>query len=626
MRIIPRLFLVLIALPICVWTQDSLTVPPSKNANPLKEYLFELDEMGRVLSGWKGEKQEMESWFFGSYAMLMLRNNGNTDTKPFQGLEAVVPGLWSDLKYLTPRYLLELAGSTLSNGKLMSISKEKPFKSLRSEEQFIIHVAGWSYLRMLYGTVGDSLFKEVTTTTIADQEDLSNITEGLCKAVSLHCGSELGEQFSLALSSGLWMDAEISKVRKRKDSLEVTLVQNGIWAFPVDVLMISKSGDSTLSSYELGQSTSLKFAKQDVDRIILDPEHKLVEYFRYNNKWPRIKDNIYVQPFIALPDWESYRITLSPSSWSDWDGDKRYGLKTSSGFGVDLWPAYPSDYRHRMSLELNAHSPYDASNSWGGRISYGHPLNLQWRLFANIRLHTYDDWTGFSAGMTKYIGEQRYLIQGPKLKYQRLKLSLERDNYGDPRIWQSVQGINIIKTSYSGLSQTRYGDRLYVYMRTAVGDGPDGVFSIFKSKVDLSGVFWNWLVGGLHFVAGSQSKTTPSPYQFTHDYAWQDNLSALPNFRGQSKITHSPESYMGLNLSGGYLLSWFQIKVFGSSMLYGEEKIALSEVVPLYAAGFGFEHKSFFTAGLYFPIWQSRPLEGDESWAWRYQWVFTWNL
>lgn len=626
MRVIPILFLILLALPLNVWAQDSLIVPMERSSNPLEEYLFELDEMGQVLSGWKGEKQEMQSWFFGSYAMLMLRNNGNSDTKPFQGLKAVVPGLWSDFKYLTPRYLLELAGGTLSNGKLMSISKDKPFSSLRPEEQFIIHVAGWSYLRMLHGTIGDSLFKEVTVTAMSITEDPGSIDEGLCRAVNLHCGPDLEQQFSQALSSGLWMDAEIDRVKKRKDSLEVTIVHNGVWSFPVDVLVISKSGDSTLNIYELDQQTPLKLAQRDVDRIILDPEHKLVEYYRYNNKWPRIKDNIHIQPFLALPDWESYRITLSPSSWSDWDGDKRYGLKTSSGFGVDLWPAYPSDYRHRMTLELNAHTPYDSSSSWGGRISYGHPVNLHRRMFAHVRLHTYDDWTGLSVELSKYIGDQRYLIQGPKLKYQRLKLGLERDSYGNPQIWQRVQDINVLKASYSGLSLTRYGDRLYLYLRTAVGDGPSGNFSIVKSQVDLSGVFWNWLVGGVHFVSGFQSESTPSPYQFTHDYAWQDNLSALPNFRGQSKIDHNPGSYLGLNVSGGYWVSWFQAKVFASSMLYEEENLALSEVVPLYAAGFGFEHKSFFTAGLYFPIWQSRPSEGEEAWAWRYQWLFSWNL
>jgi len=56
------------------------------------------------------------------------------------------------------------------------------------------------------------------------------------------------------------------------------------------------------------------------------------------------------------------------------------------------------------------------------------------------------------------------------------------------------------------------------------------------------------------------------------------------------------------------------------------DEVGWGGVKPHYAAGFGFEHKSFFTAGLYFPIWQSHPLEGEEPWAWRYQARLVWNL
>ena len=105
-----------------------------------------------------------------------------------------------------------------------------------------------------------------------------------------------------------------------------------------------------------------------------------------------------------------------------------------------------------------------------------------------------------------------------------------------------------------------------------------------------------------------------------------DNLAALPIFRGQSKISYQTNNYMGLSLSGGYMLSWFQMKLFASSMLYDHDGLKLSEAKPHYATGFGFEHKSFFTAGFYFPVWQSHPIEGENQWAWRYQWRLTWNL
>ncbi|MCF6238801.1 MAG: hypothetical protein L3J79_08335, partial [Candidatus Marinimicrobia bacterium] len=562
------LLLFMLVLPLALNAQVNLESSSQRGENPLGDYLDDMNEMGRTLSGWNGESTDTGSWFFGSYAMLVLRNNGHGDNQPFPGLEALVPSLWSDFKYLTPRYLVELAGGALSYGDLMAISQTRPYGSLRTEEKFIIQVAGFRYLRMLQGTIGEPLFGQVITATMAVVSEPEDITTELIRQVGLYQGSELGQQFGRALSSGTWMDVELEKPRKRGDSTEVYIRQKGDWAFPVDILIVSGSGDSTVYFYGLEQDSPLIVDSDDISRIIIDPDHKLAEFYRYNNKWPRIKDNIYLQPFAALPDWESYRITFTPNSWSDWDGNKRYGLKFSAGFGVDLWPAYPSDYRHRISLDINAHTPYDSTTSWGGRFSYGHPLSRQKRLFAQVRLHNYADWSGMSVGLTKYIGKQRFLIQGPKLMYQRLNLALERDHYADSLIWESTRSVRIIKASYTGLSLTRFGDRLYLYLRTALGSGPEGNFSMIKSQIDLSGVFWNWLAGGLQIAAGSQTLTTPGPYQFTQSYAWQDNLAALPRFRGQSEITDQPSNYFGLSVSGGYWVSWFQVKIFGSSMIF----------------------------------------------------------
>ncbi len=602
--------------------------PDSSGAqvHPLDVYLEEIDEMGRTLSNWKGDSIDQGSWFFGSYAMLLLSNNGKGENVPYPGLEAAIPALWSDFKYLTPRYLIELAGGALSHGNLMSIRQDQVFRELRTEERFILAVAGFGYLRMLQGTVGDSLFSILVDDALKSSTDPASITEELTKSMSRHCCEDLAFQFELALTSSRWSDVNLDYVKTRQDSIEIGIEHLGAWHFPVQVRVISTSGDTTYHTYGINETTPLMIPKIDIAEVVLDADHLLAEYYRFNNRWPRFRDNIHIQPFAALPDWTNYRMTINPSIWSDWDGEKRIGLKLTSGFGVDLWPAYPSDYRHRINLEINGHTPYESSVSWGGRISYGHPLNLNRRLFSHIRAHTYDDWSGLSMGITRYVGKQTYLIQGPRLIYQRVGLAFEIDTYGDSLIWNSDQNIHIVKGSYSGLSLTRQGDRVYIRVKAASGNGPQGNFSIFKAQTDLSGVFWGWVVGGIQFETGFQSESTPDPYQFTHQYAWQDGLAAIPTFRGQTKLTQKTNEYMGLSLSGGYWLSGIQLKVFTSSMIVDMDELGWDGVKPRYAAGFGFEHKSFFTAGLYFPIWQSHPPEGEEPWAWRSQVRLVWNL
>ncbi|MCF7808124.1 MAG: hypothetical protein K9M49_03315 [Candidatus Marinimicrobia bacterium] len=604
----------------------SLAAKSHENTSPIEEYLTELDEMGRTLCRWKGEDQVLESWFFSSYAMLIMQNYGAGDLNPFPTMERIVPPLWSDFKNLNPRYLIELAGGALAFGDVMSVGGVETFSDKRAEEQFILVVSGYSYLRMLQGTVGDSLFTKIVRTATASNTSFEDIEQSLVHSISTHYDPWVSHQFMQVLSSGEWLDAEIGHVRRKDDSLVVSVDFNGSWAFPVDVLVITKSNDSTLVQYMPEGRSALRIPSKGVDRIILDPTHKLAEYFRYNNEWPQYKKKVYIQPFAALPDWEHYRITVSPVSWSDWDGDKRYGLKFTSGFGVDLWPAYPSDYRHRASWEFNVHDKLDEPKYWGGRVSYANTINRKERLFSFARLHSYSDWRGGSVGITKYLGDQSFLVQGTRLKYHRIKLSIESDTYQDTAIWERNQRVNLINAGYSGLSITRFGDRLLLSIQTALGKSESGTFSIIKSNADLSAVFWKKIVTGIQMVAGSQSPGTSSPYQFTHDYVWQDNLAAIPNFRGQTKLTHPTNNYIGVSVDGGYWYSGLQVKIFASSMIFDSETLPLNESRPHHAFGFGFEHKSFFTMGLFFPIWQSHPLAGEEPWAWRYRWRLTWNL
>lgn len=594
--------------------------------HPLDLYLNEMDEMGRTLSGWRGDSLDGGSWFFGAYAMLLLNNNGRGENVPFQGLEAVVPELWSDFKYLNPRDLVELAGGALSNGDLMSITKDQIFEKLKTEERFIRIVAGFGYLRMLQGTIGDSLFHQVVANAMQWSKHPVDITSELIKSMSHHCCEALALQYEQALKSSSWSDVHLKRVASRADSLVISIEQRGVWSFPVDVLAIGQDGDSTYYTYELGREAPLVIPKKVADKIVLDPDRILVEYYRYNNQWPRLRDKVHIQPFAALPNWSEYRITVNPNYWKDWDGDTRLGIKFTSGFGVDLWPAYPSDYRHRINVEITGHNPYDHLQNWGGRISYGHPLRLQKRLFFHLNGHNYHDWTGISLGVVRYVGKQTFLIQGPLLTYQRVSLKMEFDRYADAQVWQDQQRIQILKGAYSGLFLTNTGDRFYFLIRTATGEGPGGAFSIFKAQSDLTGVFWGWLVGGIRAVAGFQSTSTPTPYQFSSHYAWQDNLAAIPTFRGQVKLQNNTHEYLGVSVSGGYWMTGFQLKAFTSSMIVDMNVLGWDQVVPRYAAGFGFEHRSFFTAGLYFPVWQSHPQEDEEPWAWRYQTRFTWNL
>ena len=325
---------------------DTLTAP----VHPLDQYLLEMDEMGRTLSSWGEDSLGQGSWFFGSYAMLLLNNNGRGENVPLPVFEAVIPALWSDFKYITPRYLVELAGGALSHGNLMSIREDQVFDKMKTEERFILVVAGFGYLRMLQGAIGDSLFSVVVSEALKKAAEPIFITPELIQAMSHHCCESLAREFEIALKGSRWCDVSLENVISHQDSTEIEIEFLSEWHFPVQVLVINDVGDSTRYTYGIDQTSPLVIAETKPEKVILDPDHIITEYYRYNNQWPRLKDRVFIQPFGALPDWTNYRMTINPNIWRDWDKEKRFGLKINSGFGVDLWPAYPSDFRHRVSF------------------------------------------------------------------------------------------------------------------------------------------------------------------------------------------------------------------------------------------------------------------------------------
>jgi hypothetical protein len=591
--------------------------------------LDQLDALGQAVLGWRGDTTPRQTWLFGAVA-LYTRSDDVKD--PFPNFQRLVPGkIWPDLKNMSSYSLNELAdGVLMHTGDMVAWRPTKSFSDLSSDQQMLAYLTGMRHLVMLESTIGDSVFWPMLRETAKRTRYTHNITDTLGVVLAERTNPVLANEFLKALASPDRSDLELRSVKEVNGSYSLEIHQNGAWSFPFEILAVTHDGDSLRFRQVELVGTEFRFLSlKRIKHIELDPDHHLVEIYRFNNHWPRIRGNWRIQPFWALPDWEVFKVVVSPVSWQDWGSQQRYGLRLNGGFGIDLMPVYPSDYRHRYSLEANSYGPMDQLESWGVRGSYQHPISWTYRLFLNATGHTYEDWQGYSVGVINYPGNQRYFIQGPDIRFRRLRLGTGYDAYQDRDTWEAPQRIRYARLDYTTFSLTDVGNRMNVRISGAYGRtntrGEDD-FILIRSKVDLSGVFASWLSGDIRIVTGYQSENMPLAYRFSDSHRWNSTLAWLPRFRGQPRYGDPVSKYLGVSFSTGYWFTWVQAKLFASTLLFSDGTDLLFDDRPRYAVGLGLEHSSFFTAGFYVPFWQSHPLPGEEPWGWRYEWKFEWNL
>ena len=599
---------------------------------PISLLVQEWNELGQTILRWHADDRNPRTWLFGAVGLFALQAGPSGEDPPFPVVQRILPPLWPDVKDLKNKDLYEIADGILyQTGDMVAWQPGVAFGQLSSEKQALACLTGMRHLSMLEASIGPTTFWAVLRESVNRCIYAPVLTDTLIQVLAEHTSTTLAGHFAQALASPDRTDIELREVRHQGDWYTLDIRQRGAWSFPFDIDAITSEGDTLcFRQVELVGNQFRFLSIRPIRRIELDPHHDLVEIYRFNNHWPRLRGNLVVQPFFTLPNWEEFSISVNPSSWKDWGQETRYGIKLSGGFGIDLMPAYPSDYRHRFSLEANSYGPVDEVESWGLSATYAHPLSWSRRLFLESEGITYRDWQGLRMTFTLYPGLQRYFIQGPDIRFRRLTMTAGVDAYDNAAVWGYSQRLRFLGLGYYTLALTRSGNRVKADVRGVRGRSSEvelvDRFWILRGNVELAGVLMNWLTGDLRMVAGIQSLNIPPPYRFSHDHYWNSSLAWLPRFQGQPLYTDPVNRYLGLSFSTGFWVKWIQIKGFASSLLFNDGQVPLTRVQPRYALGFGLEHKSFFTAGMYFPIWQSHPLPGEEQLAWRTEWRFEWNL
>ncbi len=602
--------------------------PPS----PAAAFVANWDELGRAILRWEGEPADPASWLLGATGLYALQAGPSRSRNPLPALQRLTPALWSDTRNLTYDQLYTMADGILNQtGDMVAWRPGVPFASLSPEQQSLACVTGMRHLSMLAATLGDSTFWEVLRETRQRSGDMENATDVLLEVLRVRAGNTIADGFGVALASPDRTDLDLRSVRHKQNWYVLDIRRNGPWSFPFDIRAVTVDGDTLWFDNVSLLGNQFRFhSPARVRSVVLDPHHDLVEIYRFNNHWPRLRGNVRIQPFYTLPSWETLSIAIKPSFWQDWKQEKHYGLKFVSGFGVNLMPIYPADYRHRLSLEFTAAGDLEQPEDWGVRADYQHPVSWSRRIFFKARVQAFEEREGAALTLIAYPGHQRYLIQGPNIRYRRLSTTFGGDRFAHDATWELTQRLQYLALGYNSLALTRSGNRLDLSYNAALGKRLDppaaSTFHVLKTRINLGGVFMHWLAGDLSLVAGEQSRRIPLPYRFTNSHAWNSSLAWLPRFRGQPLKEREVSQYLGLSFSTGYWYRWLEVKAFASTLFYGDGAGSLFSVGPSNAVGFGLEHRSFITAAMYFPLWQSDPPAGEDPWAFRVEWKLEWNL
>jgi hypothetical protein len=59
---------------------------------------------------------------------------------------------------------------------------------------------------------------------------------------------------------------------------------------------------------------------------------------------------------------------------------------------------------------------------------------------------------------------------------------------------------------------------------------------------------------------------------------------------------------------------------------YAHHEKNIMDVPVSQSFGFGFEHVSLAKLGVYFPIYQSQAIDGEDKFKWRVETILEWNL
>ena len=588
-----------------------------------------------------------ENWLnesFAEYASWLFERSQKVKPDPFTFTKPIPDlNIWPEIKAMDMEDWTQFLLDVIGEKSLPPIYR--PGKQTNWENAANIYskyIVGSHALQMLQASEGDSVMQIIMMDYSMLFRGKTANTEDFINIIKKHTDDKIADNFRLALTTNLQLDFKIEDVTSqykinRLWNNKINTKYNGSWILPVDVLIITENGDSTLmpqmdinrnNTIEITTSSQLVSAELDPNKLLFDDN-------RFNNRWPR---RISLQPDYGLPHWETYKVYYRPKLKRDWRGNWRTGVKLSGGLGINLMPIMPAFYQNLFDLEITFSTGVPEYN-WGGKVSYKTPLkstvNTYWELETGYEYPK--KWTKIA--FNNYIGEPKYLAVHGESSYSRLTTTFSNTEYisSDSSDWWPT-GRNIkLKEKWSIFSYTT--DQRYLLEVHFLGGFQEEVsFYNFGISADVETHKIEGFIIRFHSEAGfvwDERGGNELSYRLLYiPKIWQQREGQIPLFRGVSIIEKEWQNNI---FSNGISVGW-ETKTVAWPMVFIDGTVVSNEQGTLLdrmdylnnsgsvylTAGVGLESQTMMEVGLYFPIWVSHPIRGEDNFALRMlmQWGF----
>lgn len=588
-----------------------------------------------------------ENWLnesLAEYASWLFERSQKEKSDPFTFTQPIPDlNIWPEIKAMDMEDWTQFLLDVIGEKSLPPIYR--PGKQINWEAAANIYskyIVGSHALQMLQASEGDSVMQKIMLDYSMMFKGKTATTENFINIIKLHTNDKIADNFRLALSTNLRPDFKIKDVTSkynvnRQWNNKINTKYDGSWILPVDVLIITENGDSTLlpqidinrnNIIEINTSSQLVSAE-------LDPNKRLFDDNRFNNRWPR---RISLQPDYGLPHWETYKVYYRPKLKRDWRGNWRTGLKFSGGIGINMMPIMPAFYQNLFDLEITF-STGVPENNWGGKVSYKTPLkstvNTYWELETGYEYPK--KWTKIA--FNNYLGEPKYLVAHGESYYSRLTTTLSTTEYisSDSSDWWPVGRSMKLKEKWSIFSYTTE-QRYLLEVHLLGGFQEESSFYNFGISADVETHKIEGFIIRFHGEAGfvwDERGGNELAYRLLYvPKIWQQREGRIPLFRG---VAIDEKEWQNNIFSSGISLGW-QTKTVAWPMVFIDGAVVsneqgtwldrldyLNKSDSVYlTGGVGFESQTMMEVGLYFPIWVSHPARGEDNFALRMlmQWGF----
>lgn len=509
-------------------------------------------------------------------------------------------------------------------------------------DRYSVYAIGSYTLQMLKETLGRAKMNAILNEFVQMDDRLPLSAGRFLSIVEHNTNEKISRQFVLALTTAARADLLIKDVFVKKGegtfSNNVIIDCEGKWLFPVNVSVITESGENMVfTNLRYAMVDTLKFeSKSRIKKVEIDPDNKMYDANRYNNRWPR---SFAPQPLTEIPSWKVYSLYFRPRAFSGWDGGQRLGVRYSGRVGINLMPYQSALYQHSFDLDI-LFAVSRASNNWGWSVNYRTPVRstdlMFWRFTAEYDFPRNTEELSF----VFYIGKPEYWAVDGRSAYKRLTSNISRIEFtsSDSTSWWRKSQSWALKEQFIWFNYT--GEKRQI-LRTSIMSGIY-VFSGEKHRISKLSASFDYekhhvfgIIARGHIDGGLSYGAYPNnSYKFRIrrvSRGWKNRENYIPLFRGRAV---SDEEWQSSVLSAGTSLgietSWYvwpmiysDVVVTSGQVPHNDIKRQLKQLMkadPLYiATGIGVESQSIIELGIYLPIWISHPPTGEDHFGLRFQ-------